>query len=47
MAMLQITGLPFFGEHADLDILSKMAWLVRVGAISLLFAADSCNIDSL
>jgi L-ascorbate metabolism protein UlaG (beta-lactamase superfamily) len=42
---LNITGLPFFGEHADLDIRSKMAWLVRVGPHSLLFAADSCNIE--
>ena len=42
---LRITGLPFFGEHADLDIMSKMAWLVRVGMHSLLFAADSCNIE--
>jgi len=41
-----ITGLPFFGEHADLDILSKMAWLVRIGSNALLFAADSCNIES-
>jgi L-ascorbate metabolism protein UlaG (beta-lactamase superfamily) len=42
---VNITGLPFFGEHADLDIQSKMAWLVRVGQHSLLFAADSCNIE--
>lgn len=42
---VSITGLPFFGEHADLDILSKMAWLVRVGPHALLFAADSCNIE--
>jgi L-ascorbate metabolism protein UlaG (beta-lactamase superfamily) len=42
---LRITGLPFFGEHADLDIRSKLAWLVRVGQHSLLFAADSCNIE--
>jgi len=40
-----ITGLPFFGEHADLDIQSKMAWLVKIGANALLFAADSCNIE--
>jgi L-ascorbate metabolism protein UlaG (beta-lactamase superfamily) len=40
-----ITGLPFFGEHADLDIQSKMAWLVRIGSHTLLFAADSCNIE--
>jgi L-ascorbate metabolism protein UlaG (beta-lactamase superfamily) len=42
---VQITGLPFLGEHADLDIQSKLAWLVRVGSHSLLFAADSCNIE--
>ncbi|HXA84428.1 MAG TPA: MBL fold metallo-hydrolase [Candidatus Dormibacteraeota bacterium] len=42
---VRITGLPFFGEHADLDITSKMAWTVRVGPIALLFAADSCNIE--
>lgn len=42
---VHITGLPFFGEHADLDIQSKMAWLVRVGPHSMLFAADSCNIE--
>jgi len=42
---IHITGLPFFGEHADLDIRSKMAWLVKIGQHSLLFAADSCNIE--
>jgi L-ascorbate metabolism protein UlaG (beta-lactamase superfamily) len=42
---VQITGLPFFGEHADLDIQSKMAWLVRISGHSLLFAADSCNVE--
>jgi L-ascorbate metabolism protein UlaG (beta-lactamase superfamily) len=42
---VHITGLPFFGEHADLDIQSKMAWLVRVGEHKLLFVADSCNIE--
>lgn len=42
---VRITGLPFFGEHADLDIQSKMAWLIRVGPHKLLFVADSCNIE--
>lgn len=42
---VSITALPFFGEHADLDIQSKMAWLVRIGTHTLLFAADSCNIE--
>jgi L-ascorbate metabolism protein UlaG (beta-lactamase superfamily) len=41
-----ITGLPFFGEHADLDIRTKLAYLCRLGRHSLLFAADSCNIES-
>jgi L-ascorbate metabolism protein UlaG (beta-lactamase superfamily) len=43
---VQITALPFFGEHADLDIRSKMAWLVKIGPHSMIFAADSCNIES-
>jgi L-ascorbate metabolism protein UlaG (beta-lactamase superfamily) len=42
---VHITGLPFFGEHADLNIQSKLAWLVKVGPHALLFAADSCNIE--
>jgi hypothetical protein len=42
---VHITGLPFFGEHADLNIQSKIAWLVKVGPHALLFAADSCNIE--
>jgi len=42
---LRIVGLPFLGEHADLDIRTKMAWLVKIGDHSLLFAADSCNIE--
>jgi len=40
-----ITGLPFMGEHADLNIPSKMTYLVRLGTRSLLFLADSCNIE--
>jgi L-ascorbate metabolism protein UlaG (beta-lactamase superfamily) len=40
-----ITGLPFLGEHADLDIRSKLAYLIRAGGRTLLFAADSCNIE--
>jgi L-ascorbate metabolism protein UlaG (beta-lactamase superfamily) len=42
---VEILGRPFFGEHADLDIQTKMAWLVRIMGHSLLFAADSCNIE--
>jgi L-ascorbate metabolism protein UlaG (beta-lactamase superfamily) len=40
-----ITGLPFLGEHSDLNIGAKLAYLVKAGSHSLLFAADSCNIE--
>jgi len=42
---LRITGLPFLGEHADLDINTKLAWLIQANGAALLFAADSCNIE--
>ena len=42
---LQLTALPFLGEHGDLDIRSKAAWLVKSGDQSLLFAADSNNLE--
>ena len=42
---LKITGVPFMGEHCDLDIRTKMAYLVKTARNSLLFAADSCNIE--
>lgn len=40
-----ITGLPFLGEHADLGIRTKLAYLCRLGRHSLMFGADSCNIE--
>jgi L-ascorbate metabolism protein UlaG (beta-lactamase superfamily) len=40
-----ITGLPFFGEHADLHIGTKLAHLVKVKDKSFLMAADSNNIE--
>jgi L-ascorbate metabolism protein UlaG (beta-lactamase superfamily) len=40
-----ITAVPFLGEHADLNVLTKSAYLVRLGRHKLLFAADSCNIS--
>jgi L-ascorbate metabolism protein UlaG (beta-lactamase superfamily) len=40
-----ITALPFLGEHSDLNIRCKAAHLVRIGNRSLLFAADSCNLE--
>jgi L-ascorbate metabolism protein UlaG (beta-lactamase superfamily) len=40
-----VVGLPFLGEHADLDIRTKLAYLVKSGRHTLLFGADSCNIE--
>jgi L-ascorbate metabolism protein UlaG (beta-lactamase superfamily) len=40
-----VTAVPFLGEHSDLDIRCKSAYLVRCGPHSILFAADSCNIE--
>jgi L-ascorbate metabolism protein UlaG (beta-lactamase superfamily) len=42
---LAIKAIPFLGEHGDLDIRTKMAYLTRVHGHSILFAADSCNIS--
>lgn len=39
-----ITALPFLGEHADLDVRTKAAWLVDAAGFRCLFAADSNNI---
>jgi L-ascorbate metabolism protein UlaG (beta-lactamase superfamily) len=43
---VEIIGIPFLGEHCDLDVKSKIAYAVRAGGRSLLFAADSCNLES-
>jgi L-ascorbate metabolism protein UlaG (beta-lactamase superfamily) len=40
----QIIGLPFLGEHADLNIRSKTAFLIELNGRSMLCAADSNNI---
>lgn len=40
-----VLGLPFFGEHSDLDVRSKLAYLVEIHGHKLMFAADSCNIE--
>jgi L-ascorbate metabolism protein UlaG (beta-lactamase superfamily) len=40
-----IIAVPFLGEHCDLDIATKSGYLVRVGRHSLLFLADSCNLE--
>jgi hypothetical protein len=41
-----ITGLPFFGEHGELNVRSKIAYLIRLGDSSMLCAADSRNLES-
>jgi L-ascorbate metabolism protein UlaG (beta-lactamase superfamily) len=40
-----ITAIPFLGEHGDLNVMTKSAYLLRVDNHKLLFAADSCNIS--
>jgi L-ascorbate metabolism protein UlaG (beta-lactamase superfamily) len=40
-----IIGLPFLGEHADLNIRTKMAYLIRLDDKSILCAADSNNLE--
>ncbi len=40
-----ITGLPFLGEHADLNIRTKIAYLVSLKNKAILCAADSNNIE--
>lgn len=40
-----LSGLPFLGEHGDLDILGKRAYHVSLGERSLLLLADSNNIE--
>jgi L-ascorbate metabolism protein UlaG (beta-lactamase superfamily) len=40
-----ITSLPFFGEHADLSIRTKTAYLITLKGRSILCAADSNNIE--
>lgn len=40
-----ITGLPFLGEHGDLNIRTKAAYLVKLGDSSVLMAADSNNLE--
>lgn len=42
---IKITGLPFIGEHCDLDVRSKICHSIEFrDKFKMLFAADSCNI---
>lgn len=40
-----IIGVPFLGEHGDLNIQSKIAYYIRIRNKSFLLAVDSNNID--
>lgn len=40
-----VKAMPFMGEHADLDIRSKITYLVQAGGRKLFFAADTANVD--
>lgn len=41
-----IQGLPFLGEHGDLNILTKTAYNINIEGYSIVLAADSNNIES-
>ena len=41
-----VTALPFLGEHADLNIRTKAAHLIRLGERSILCASDSRNLET-
>jgi hypothetical protein len=38
-------ALPFLGEHANLNIHSKLSYALKIGGVSIVFAADSNNPD--
>jgi L-ascorbate metabolism protein UlaG (beta-lactamase superfamily) len=40
-----ITGIPFIGEHSDLSISTKSCYLVTFRGLSVMFMADSCNVE--
>lgn len=41
-----ITGVPFVGEHCDIGIEAKTCYHIRSGEFSVMFMADSCNMES-
>jgi L-ascorbate metabolism protein UlaG (beta-lactamase superfamily) len=40
-----ITSIPFLGEHGDLNVRSKTAWLIEMDGKRCFFGADSANPD--
>ncbi len=43
---VSIVGLPFIGEHSDLNILTKSCFLVEISGFKLMFLADSRIVES-
>lgn len=41
----RIVSLPFLGEHGDLNVRSKTAWLMELHGKKIFFGADSSNLD--
>lgn len=41
----RLVALPFLGEHGDLNVRSKTAWLMELLGKKLFFGADSSNLD--
>jgi len=42
---VRITAIPFMGEHGDLNIRSKTAWLIEFAGKKLFFGADATCLD--
>ncbi|MEO1054744.1 MAG: MBL fold metallo-hydrolase [Bacteroidota bacterium] len=40
-----LTGVPFVGEHSDLNIQAKICYHIRAEEFTMLFVADSCNVE--
>lgn len=40
-----ITGIPFFGEHSDLNISTKICHYLQINDFKIMFAADSCVVE--
>jgi L-ascorbate metabolism protein UlaG (beta-lactamase superfamily) len=45
MGDCKITGVPFFGEHSDLSIATKICHYICIDDFKIMFAADSCVIE--
>ncbi|HEX5127573.1 MAG TPA: hypothetical protein VFW00_12585, partial [Rhodocyclaceae bacterium] len=42
----KITSIPFLGEHGDLNVRARNAYLITLKGKSMLVAADLCNLES-